>query len=409
VLSQRIYSVGELTRYMRKMIEGDPALSCLWVRGEVSDCKLHSSGHMYFSLKDDAARLKGVMFRSQTMNLRFKPEAGMEVLVLGYIGIYEKGGEYQIYAQDILPAGKGELYLAFNELKARLEAEGFFDAAKKRPLPLYPRKIAVVTSPTGAAVRDIITVSRRRYPNIEILIVPCLVQGERAPESIVKALALADDSGAQVIILARGGGSAEELWSFNDEGVARAIRACNIPVVSAVGHETDFTIADFVADLRAPTPSAGAEMVVPDMGDALVSLEHYERRMAHLIHRRLEVWRERLGGMEKRASLTRPERRIRDLLLELDRAQERMDKALNLKIRLEAERIAALSERLSLLDPLSTLARGYSLTIHYPGGVRVKGVHQVEPGDMVEVLLADGRLLCQVKEKGARRGDGDDL
>ena len=262
------YSVTELTRYLASLITGDPVLQGVWVRGEISNFTRHTSGHMYFTLKDDAARIRAVMFRGQNRTLRFTPENGMLVLAFGSVGVYERNGDYQIYVEMLEPVGQGSLNLAFEQLKEKLGKEGLFAPERKRPLPRLPQKVALITSPTGAAVRDLINILRRRRPNLDILLIPALVQGEEAPESLVAALGTAGQiSDLDLVIIGRGGGSLEELWAFNDERVARAIAASSHPVISAVGHETDFTIADFVADLRAPTPSAAAELAVPDQNE----------------------------------------------------------------------------------------------------------------------------------------------
>ncbi|HAV20763.1 MAG TPA: exodeoxyribonuclease VII large subunit, partial [Firmicutes bacterium] len=259
------YSVSEITKYVKALVESDDFLAGVWVRGEISNFTLHSSGHMYFSLKDEASRLRCVMFRSQNSRLSFMPSDGMSVFAYGAIGMYERSGDLQLYVEDMMPQGTGSLYLAFLELKERLEKEGLFSSSRKRPIPRFPKVVAVVTSPTGAAVRDVITVIKRRAPGVTVLVVPALVQGDGAPESIVRGLELANRTGfVDVVIVGRGGGSFEELNAFNDESVARAIAASEVPVISAVGHETDFTIADFVADVRPPTPSAAAELAVPD-------------------------------------------------------------------------------------------------------------------------------------------------
>ena len=263
-----IYSVSEVSRYIKGLIESDDFLSGVWIKGEISNFTLHSSGHMYFSLKDESGRLRCVMFRFQNSRLKFMPSDGMSVFAYGAIGMYERSGDVQLYVEEMMPSGTGSLHLAFLQLKEKLEKEGLFSPLRKRDLPRFPRVVAVVTSPTGAAVRDVITVISRRMPGTTILVVPALVQGNGAPESIVSAFELVNQAGfIDVVIVGRGGGSIEELMAFNDESVARAIAACKVPVISAVGHETDFTIADFVADRRAATPSAAAEMAVPDISE----------------------------------------------------------------------------------------------------------------------------------------------
>jgi Exodeoxyribonuclease VII large subunit (EC 3.1.11.6) len=291
-----IYSVSDVNRRIKQVIEGDEFLSGIWVRGEISNFTYHTSGHMYFSLKDASARLRCVMFRGNNMRLKFMPADGMLVFAYGAVGVYEKAGDVQLYVEDMMPAGTGSLYLAFLQLRDRLAAEGLLDAARKRPLPRFPSVVGVVTSPTGAAVRDIITVISRRAPGTTILVVPAQVQGDEAPESIVKALDLVNRASAliDVVIVGRGGGSIEDLWAFNDERVARAIAGCKVPVISAVGHETDFTIADFVADRRAPTPSAAAEMAVPDMAETRQAFLQLSLRLEAAAKAEVRRHRERL-------------------------------------------------------------------------------------------------------------------
>ena len=275
----QIYSVRELTAMVKERLTSDPRLAGVAVLGEISNFKHHSSGHMYFTLKDEHSRLRCVMFRRENMRLRFRPADGQAVIAKGDVSVYEAAGDYQLYVREMVPAGHGELALAFEQLKQKLAAEGLFDEERKRPLPVLPRRIGVVTSPEGAALRDIISVTRRRFPNMPILLAPAVVQGEEGPDSVVRAIRLMNEhGGVDVLIVGRGGGSLEDLWTFNDERVARAIAASRSPVIAAVGHETDFTIADFVADKRAPTPSAAAEMGVPYKRALLAHIQgKYER------------------------------------------------------------------------------------------------------------------------------------
>ena len=291
-----VLTVSELTQAVKETLELDARFQNILVRGEISNFKHHTSGHMYFTLKDEKSRLKCVMFRSHNARLRFRPEDGLKVIAGGRLGVYEVAGEYQLYVEELYPEGLGALHLAFEQLKAKLQAEGLFDPARKRPLPGLPRTVGIVTSPTGAAIRDMVSVLRRRFPNVNILLAPAIVQGDAGPPSVIRALELLnwrDD--VDVIIVGRGGGSLEELWTFNDEGVARAIAASRIPVISAVGHETDFTIADFVADRRAPTPSAAAEIAVPERAKLLQDVRDQEERLRLAIQKRIRQLRESLG------------------------------------------------------------------------------------------------------------------
>jgi len=409
-----IYSVSDVNRHIKQIVEGDEALSGIWVRGEISNFTYHTSGHMYFSLKDASARLRCVMFRGNNARLKFMPADGMLVFAFGSVGVYEKAGDVQLYVEDMMPAGTGSLYLAFLQLREKLAVEGLLDASRKRPLPRFPSVVGVVTSPTGAAVRDVITVISRRAPGTTVLVVPAQVQGDEAPESIVKALELVNRASAliDVVIVGRGGGSIEDLWAFNDERVARAIAGCKVPVISAVGHETDFTIADFVADRRAPTPSAAAEMAVPDLAEtrqALLQLSLRLEAAAKAEVRRHREWFERVA----RSHVFRfPQDITRDHRQRLGDAHQRAVAAIARRLAEKREVFGALAARLDVLSPLGTLARGYAVVRTLPERRVVRGVRSVAEGDGVEVLLADGSVECvvtTVKEGGpnGRRGDED--
>ncbi|MGE5571906.1 MAG: exodeoxyribonuclease VII large subunit [Bacteroidota bacterium] len=406
-----IYSVSDVARRIKQVIEGDESLSGLWVRGEISNFTFHTSGHMYFSLKDASARLKCVMFRGNNMYLKFRPADGMLVFAYGAVGVYEKGGDVQLYVEDLMPAGTGSLYLAFLQLRDRLATEGLLDAARKRPLPRFPSVVGVVTSPTGAAVRDIITVISRRAPGTTILLIPAQVQGDDAPESIVKALDLVNRASAfiDVVIVGRGGGSIEDLWAFNDERVARAIAGCKVPVISAVGHETDFTIADFVADRRAPTPSAGAEMAVPDMAETRRAVLQLSLRLEAAARTEVRRHRERLERVARSHVFRFPQEITREHRQRLADAQQRMSAAMTHKLSGEREEFGALAARLDVLSPLGTLARGYGMVRGLPGRRVVRTVRAVAPGDDIEVVLVDGRIECAVtavEEGGPDAGRG---
>ncbi|HHZ20529.1 MAG TPA: exodeoxyribonuclease VII large subunit [Firmicutes bacterium] len=393
------YSVTELTRYLASLITGDPVLQGVWVRGEISNFTRHTSGHMYFTLKDDAARIRAVMFRGQNRTLRFTPENGMLVLAFGSVGVYERNGDYQIYVEMLEPVGQGSLNLAFEQLKEKLGKEGLFAPERKRPLPRLPQKVALITSPTGAAVRDLINILRRRRPNLDILLIPALVQGEEAPESLVAALGTAGQiSDLDLVIIGRGGGSLEELWAFNDERVARAIAASSHPVISAVGHETDFTIADFVADLRAPTPSAAAELAVPDQNELTRDVLALRERLSRAARRYQAQKSAELNRLANSVVLTRPERWLNPMRQRLDEAEGRLRRILPRILQERQLVFGNLIGKLNALSPLATLARGYSITRRIADGAFVSDSEMVEIGEEVAVRLARGELICRVEQ-----------
>ncbi len=402
---RRIFSVGELTGYLKALLDSDRNLRSIWVRGEISNYKHHSSGHIYFTLKDETSTIKAVMFRSKASQLAFRPEHGMRVVARGYVTIFPRDGQYQLYVEELEPDGLGSLHLAFEQLKKRLEAEGLFDVNLKKSLPPFPRRLGIVTSPTGAAVQDMLNIIRRRYPKVHIILVPVAVQGEEAPGQIAQAVRMLNvpSMAVDVIIVGRGGGSLEELWAFNTEAVARAIFASHIPVVSAVGHETDFTIADFVADLRAPTPSAAAELVVPDEKELSRHLDSLGQRLLQGLKHQLHVKQKRLELCLQRGVLTRPKDRLFQLSQHVDSLEReltmRAEKALQGKQGL----LAALAGQLQALSPLATLSRGYTLTLYSDDRRRVTGVEEVRVGQGLTTLLADGEVDCTVTE--VRRKD----
>lgn len=447
-----IFSVSDLVTYLRVHVEEDPVLSQVWVRGEISNFHHHHRGHMYFTLKDEGSKIRAVMFAGNNRRLRFVPKDGDDVLVRGYLSVYERDGQVQLYVQEMQPNGVGELYAAFQQLKERLEQEGLFDPAHKKPLPFYPRRVGVVTAPGGAVIRDIITTIRRRSPNIHILLHPVPVQGDGAARAIAAAVDALNEWGeVDVIIVGRGGGSLEELWAFNEEVVAQSIFRSRIPVVSAVGHETDVTIADFVADVRAATPTAAAEQVSPrweELHDRLTACQH---RLVKAMQRRLQFTRDRLERLKKRSGLRQPgtrliqyEQRLDDLVHDLLRAMASRlrdgrrnleQQAYRLWVHRPAERIREfraqlqqwrkvcvfhmkqrcrvhraewerLVDQLDALSPLRVMRRGYALVYRYRGEDLIRSVRQVNPGDLLDVRIADGRLQCQVwkKEESADGG-----
>ncbi len=394
-------SVTQLTGYIKLLLDRDEILSQTCVRGELSNYKIHSSGHHYFTLKDEGAVISCVLFRSDAMRLRFRPESGMKVILTGRVSLFPRSGQYQLYVSHMQPDGAGDLAVAFEQLKQKLQAQGLFDAAHKKPLPRYPERVALVTSPTGAAVRDMIRILGRRWPLASVLVCPVRVQGEGAAEEIAAMLELVDAAGlADVIITGRGGGSLEDLWAFNEEIVARAIYRCKTPVISAVGHEPDVTIADFAADVRAATPSNGAELAVCDRAELRALLEQQARRMEKAQERRLELLRQRLRRLSERPVLRSPEGSLQQKELLLELLRQRLERAAAAAVEKRQRQFAALSGRLDALSPLKVLARGYAVATRQEQVLH--SVAQLSPGEEIRLRLADGTAFCAVEriEKG---------
>jgi exodeoxyribonuclease VII large subunit len=394
-MKPNILSVTQLNLRAKSLLESDPNLSQAYVHGEISNCKHHTSGHIYFSLKDSQSSIACVMFRMSAMRLKFEPENGMRAIACGHVSLFEKNGTYQLYVEFMEQAGKGAAAIAFEKLKKKLEAMGLFDPARKRPLPKYPNRVAIITSITGAAIRDIINVSRRRNPNVELVVAPALCQGEEAALDLALALRMVNSWGkADVIIIGRGGGSQEDLSPFNDEGLALAIAASRTPVVSAVGHETDFTISDFAADLRAPTPSAAAEIVVPSLLDMQKAVMSQISRMSLHLRRHAQEGRNRLKGLSNRPVLRRP--------LEGVYNKQGYVASLGTRLSREAERLVSnkskeLSRLSGLLESMSherTLERGFAMAADKDGNP-VMSASQVAPGDIISVLMKDGTITAQ--------------
>ncbi|MCP3025730.1 exodeoxyribonuclease VII large subunit [Halobacillus sp. A5] len=442
-MKDRYLTVAALTKYIKKKLSFDPHLKDVWLRGEISNFKRHSRGHMYLSLKDETSRIQAVMFAGNNRSLQFSPENGMNVLVRGEINVYEPMGSYQLYIQDMQPDGIGALYLAFEQLKEKLHKEGLFSEERKKVVPMYPKHIGVITSPTGAAIRDILITIKRRYPIVKVSILPVLVQGKSAADSVSKAIAYANNNlDCDVLIVGRGGGSLEDLWGFNEEKVARAIERSEIPIISAVGHETDTTISDFVSDMRAATPTGAAELAVP----SLVELQNHVLILTNRLQRAMDVEvtaaSKQLKQMEKSYAFKYPEQLMKQKEQDLDRLLERLSSNLiNLK-KQQTERLNYLRKRLSqqhphteiesrhkqlqevskliqtqfeyklktkrdyfisqlekltLLNPLDTMKRGYAIPYTQEGQV-IKSVTSVSKGDKVTVTLKNGSLLCEVNE-----------
>ncbi len=391
------WSVAELTRYLRGLLEGDPVLQDVWVAGEVSNYSRASSGHVYFTLKDPAASLRCVMWKNTASRQRYLPRDGDAIEVHGGIGVYEAGGQYQLYVDTIRPAGEGALYQEFMRLKARLEAEGLFDPQRKRPIPRWPRRIGIVTSPTGAALRDMLNTLRRRYPLVEVVLAPSPVQGSDAPPRLVQALKdLQRLAQPDVILVARGGGSIEDLWAFNDESVARAIAASSVPVICGVGHETDFTIADFAADLRAPTPTAAAELATPNRDDLRQTLAELKTSLERLAQAGLAQHRWMAERLAERLNSVSPVRSIQNDRQRLDDLQHRASAQIRHLLLVQRTQLAGTKQRLAALNPRSVLERGYALVSRADGSL-VRGVKEVQRGDDLQLRMKDGSVDVQVK------------
>lgn len=400
----RVWTVGELTRHIRNLLEGDLSLRNVWLRGEISNLSRPASGHLYFSLKDAGASLKCVMWRSSVEFLGWQPEHGAQVLARGRISVYPQGGVYQLYVDELHPAGVGDLHAQFEELRERLRAEGLFELERKRPLPPFPRLLGVVTSPQAAALRDVLQVLRRRWPLVKVLLAPTLVQGDMAPPQIVAALrALDARDDVDLILLVRGGGSLEELWAFNDEGVARAIAACRHPIVCGVGHETDFTIADFTADVRASTPTAAAELAVPDQADLRRRVRAHAVQVEEQVLRRLAEARQNLEREGRSLARLSPRGRIEAERQRLDELSRRASQALLHSLALRRAALGRARAQMLALSPQATLERGYAIVRREDTGVVVRSVQQAQAGDDLRIQVQDGELTAVTKGHHERR------
>ncbi len=396
--NRRIATVTQLNNYIKALLEQTPVLRNVWIKGEISNLKFHSSGHIYMTLKDDGSVLRAVMFRSAAAGLAFKPENGMKVLAGGRVAVYERDGGYQLYVENMEADGQGDLYVRFEMLKKKLAAEGLFDPARKKPVPKFPRTVGICTSPTGAAVRDIINVLRRRYPLAKAVLYPCLVQGEGAAASVVGAIEYFNmTKTADVLIVGRGGGSIEDLWAFNEEAVARAVAESEIPIISAVGHETDFTICDFAADLRAPTPSAAAELAVPELAAIERRIGECRSRLDLRLKERLAAAKRTLGLLSQRSGITGLRRRLGEMQIRADRLQDRMIAAYKSLLESGRRRLSVEAGRLNALSPLSVLERGYSVAM--AGDKAVRLLEDVTCGDELWTTVADGRIRSIVTDK----------
>ena len=404
--SRMIWSVSDVNQRLRALISSDELLSSIYVRGELSNFKLHSSGHAYMTMKDENGVLRAVMFRSSASKLKFRPDNGMKVIAHGRIEVFARDGQYQLYIDELIPDGVGALYVAFEQLKEKLNAEGLFDPSHKKPLPRCPMRIAIITSPTGAAVRDMLRILRARWPIARVRIYPVRVQGAEAPAEICEGLAFVNEHRlADLIITGRGGGSIEDLWAFNDERVARAIFASDIPVISAVGHEPDVTIADFVADLRAATPSNAAELAVPDRTELATQLRMTGTRLLQLERHRIVLERQRVAALASKRVLTSPMHYIEDRALALEYATRRFEDAIQREMTSRRERLARTAGVLDALSPMKVLARGYAMAANEEGTI-IKSALQLQCGELIELRLTDGHAKCRVDKVliGAENG-----
>ena len=395
-----VFSVSQINEYIKMTLEASPVLRDVWLRGEISNFKSnYSSGHLYFSLKDAGSSIRAVMFRGYSQRLKFRPESGMTVIVHGKISTYTVSGDYQIIIDDMQPDGAGALAIAFEQLKKKLDAEGLFAPERKKPIPPFARTVGVITSASGAALHDIINVSGRRCPSAKIIIYPAYVQGDLAPASLASGIRFFNNrEKVDLIIIGRGGGSMEDLWCFNDESLARTVADSEIPVISAVGHEVDFTICDFVADMRAPTPSAAAEIAFPDTREILGRIAHLKSRADSLTSRRLFLLESRLDALAKSVELRSPQKQLDDKSAKLLRMRERMDMKIKSAFDSSSASFRTLCARLEGVNPLAVLSHGYAMVQDGEGNI-VSSVDEVGVGSEISVSLSDGRLLAQITDK----------
>ena len=393
-LMEQAVSVTQLNQYISTLMERDEILSYIQVRGEVSNFKRHTSGHIYFSLKDDGGVLRAVMFRSDAVRLTAPIKDGDRVIATGSIRNFVAGGQYQLYVRSMVPDGLGDLYAQFEALKNRLSLEGLFQEEHKKPIPRYPSTIGIVTSPTGAAIQDMMNIFSRRYPLVEIKLYPALVQGSGAAETVIRGIEYFNKCKPDVIIIGRGGGSIEDLWCFNDEALARAIYASDVPIISAVGHEIDFTVSDFVADLRAPTPSAAAELAVPDRNELLMRIDELATSAKLLVSQKVGLQRAKLARFEEHALVRSLSNFLKDRRTDLERIKDRFQHGMDLLYSEKRNQFAMLAEKLNERSPLAILARGYSITTM--DGQRVSGVYMVDVGDTIQTTFSSGTITSVV-------------
>jgi exodeoxyribonuclease VII large subunit len=397
------WTVTRLTAHLRQVIEADPALQDVWVRGELSNVSRPASGHLYFTLKDAGASLRGVMWKTEASRLKLPLRDGMEVEAHGRIGIYEVGGQYQLYADALRPVGEGALYAEFLRLKSMLEAEGLFDSSRKREIPQLPKRIGIVTSATGAALRDMLNTLRRRLPLVDVILAPSPVQGVDAPPAIVAALQNLNHHQPDVILIARGGGSIEDLWAFNDERVVRAVAVSHAPVISGVGHETDFTLTDFAADLRAPTPTAAAELATPTtLFDLASAMSDLGQRADMAITNLLERGHVELSNIESRLRFYSPARKLQSERQRVDEWSRRLESAQTYRLALEAEKVAGLGKRLVALSPFEVLARGYAVVTRQADGSLIRSVGQATVNEQIQIRVSDGQFDAAIANRKSK-------
>ena len=392
---RNVYSVKQVNSYVKNMFSQDFMLNHIYVKGEVSNCKYHTSGHIYFSLKDESGTIACVMFASARSGLSFRMQEGQNVIVLGSVSVYERDGKYQLYAKEIILDGAGALYERFEALKKELEEMGMFAAEYKQPIPRYVKSVGIVTAPTGAAVRDIINISKRRNPYVQLILYPALVQGEGAAASIVRGIRMMEQQNVDVIIVGRGGGSMEDLWAFNEEAVARAIFECTIPIISAVGHETDTLISDYVADLRAPTPSAAAELAVYELSSVQIMCEEYKRRMYQQIRQRIDFSRRQTKQMAFRLKVAHPRQKLNEQRQYLADLDSRMRIRMNSALEESRHKLAIYIEKMKGLSPLQKLNQGYAYVTDKSGRT-VRSIKDTKQGEVLDVYVTDGRVRTQV-------------
>ena len=392
---RNVYSVKQVNSYVKNMFSQDFMLNHIYVKGEVSNCKYHTSGHIYFSLKDESGTIACVMFASARSGLSFRMQEGQNVIVLGSVSVYERDGKYQLYAKEIILDGAGALYERFEALTKELEEMGMFAAEYKQPIPRYVKSVGIVTAPTGAAVRDIINISKRRNPYVQLILYPALVQGEGAAASIVRGIRMMEQQNVDVIIVGRGGGSMEDLWAFNEEAVARAIFECTIPIISAVGHETDTLISDYVADLRAPTPSAAAELAVYELSSVQIMCEEYKRRMYQQIRQRIDFSRRQTEQMAFRLKVAHPRQKLNEQRQYLADLDSRMRIRMNSALEESRHKLAIYIEKMKGLSPLQKLNQGYAY-ITDKSGRTVRSIKDTKQGEVLDVYVTDGRVRTQV-------------
>lgn len=407
---RNVYSVKQVNSYVKNMFSQDFMLNHIYVKGEVSNCKYHTSGHIYFSLKDESGTIACVMFASARSGLSFRMQEGQNVIVLGSVSVYERDGKYQLYAKEIILDGAGALYERFEALKKELEEMGMFAAEYKQPIPRYVKRVGIVTAPTGAAVRDIINISKRRNPYVQLILYPALVQGEGAAASIVRGIRMMEQQNVDVIIVGRGGGSMEDLWAFNEEAVARAIFECTIPIISAVGHETDTLISDYVADLRAPTPSAAAELAVYELSSVQIMCEEYKRRMYQQISQRIDFSRRQTEQMAFRLKVAHPRQKLNEQRQYLADLDSRMRIRMNSALEESRHKLAIYIEKMKGLSPLQKLNQGYAYVTD-KSGQTVRSIKDTKQGEVLDVYVTDGRVRTQVmdiykEEYDVRREEG---